>query len=106
MCPLPQTLHLHIGGDLQIPVRSNRFEHPSQRAETRQQQQEAAAARDPFDGLPLRAWAERLGERVMPAYELIKEEHAAAKRAAKALDAKVPELRVPAVPHILPFTRW
>ncbi len=63
--------------------------------------------RDPFDGLPLKAWAEKLGERVMPAYELIKEEQAAAKRAAKAMGKKVEqELAVPSIPHLLPFTRW
>ena len=65
------------------------------------------AIRDPFDGLPLKAWAEKLGERVMPAYELIKEEQAAAKRAAKALGQKVEQnLAVPRIPHLLPFTRW
>lgn len=63
--------------------------------------------RDPFEGLPLRAWAEKLGERVMPAYELIKEEQAAAKLAAKALGKTVDaELSVPSIPHVLPFTRW
>ena len=63
--------------------------------------------RDPFDGLPLKAWAEKLGERVMPAYELIKEEQAAAKRAAKVLGKQVKEqLSVPSIPHVLPFTRW
>jgi hypothetical protein len=67
----------------------------------------ACASRDPFEGLPLRAWAEKLGERVMPAYEVIKEEQAAAKRAAKALGKKVrAELHVPNIPHVLPFTRW
>lgn len=65
------------------------------------------ASRDPFEGLPLRAWAEKLGERVMPAYEVIKEEQAAAKRAAKALGKKVQaELHIPTIPHVLPFTRW
>ena len=49
----------------------------------------SAVIRDPFEGLPLKAWAEKLGERVMPAYELIKEEQAAAKRAAKAMGKKV-----------------
>ena len=43
----------------------------------------------------------------MPAYELIKEEQAAAKSAAKALGKKVnEELSVPSIPHMLPFTRW
>ena len=99
---LAQTLHLHIGADLHIPVATNRYEPPSRAA----QQAEEAARKDPFEGLPLRAWAERLGERVMPAYEVIKEEQAAAKRAAKAMDRKVAELHVPAVPHFLPITKW
>lgn len=98
-----KTLHLHIGADLQIPVRENKFEHPSRE----EQNQAAAPHRDFFEGLPLRAWAEKLGERVMPAYELIKEEQAAAKNAAKALGKKVnEELSVPSIPHMLPFTRW
>lgn len=43
----------------------------------------------------------------MPAYELIKEEQAAAKRAAKALGKTVKEeMSVPSIPHVLPFTRW
>ena len=100
--PAAQTLHLHIGADLHVPVASNRYEHPGCAA----QQQEEAAGKDPFDGLPLRAWAERLGERIMPAYELIKEEQAAAKRATKAHDRRVADLPVPAVPHFLPITKW
>ena len=57
------------------------------------------AIRDFFEGLPLRAWAEKLGERVMPAYELIKEEQAAAKRAAKAIGKKVTEDLQHAIQH-------
>lgn len=66
--------------------------------------------RDPFEGLPLKAWAEALGERVMPAYELIKEEQRRAKQTARAVAktaaAQVQEIEVPAIAHILPFTRW
>ena len=49
-----------------------------------------------------------LGERVMPAYELIKEEARAAKAAgARGSSAAAPaELNSPSVPHFLPFTRW
>ncbi|CAL8462580.1 g2113 [Coccomyxa elongata] len=97
-----KTLHLHIGADLHIPVRDNKFSHPSREEE----QQRAAQSSDPFEGLPLRAWAEKLGERVMPAYELIKEEQAAAKKAAKAMGKQVQEVFVPKIPHVLPFTRW
>lgn len=101
-CAALQTLHLHIGADLHIPVRDNKFSHPSRE----EQQQQAARSSDPFEGLPLRAWAEKLGERVMPAYELIKEEQAAAKEAAKAMGKQVQEVYVPKIPHMLPFTRW
>ncbi len=97
----PQTLHLHIGADLHIPVRDSKYTHPS-----REEQQQAAESSDPFDGLPLRAWAEKLGERVMPAYELIKEEQEAAKKAARAMGKQVTEMHVPNIPHVLPFTRW
>ncbi|EIE23950.1 hypothetical protein COCSUDRAFT_41290 [Coccomyxa subellipsoidea C-169] len=96
-----KTLHLHIGADLHIPVRDSKYTHPS-----REEQQQAAASSDPFDGLPLRAWAEKLGERVMPAYELIKEEQEAAKKAARAMGKQVTEMHVPNIPHVLPLTRW
>lgn len=100
-CGALQTLHLHIGADLQIPVRDNKYTMPAA-----QEQAQADRTRDPFEGLPLRAWAERLGERVMPAYELIKEEQRAAKMAAKAMKQTVTEIKVPEIPHVLPFTRW
>ena len=63
-----------------------------------------SANKDPFEGLPLRAWAERMGERIMPAYELIKEEKRKADLAAK--DAPPVEAAMPSIPHLLPFTRW
>ena len=65
-----------------------------------------APPRDYFEGLPLRAWAERLGERVMPTVELVKQEHIRVKAAAAKLRETAPEVRVPEVPHLLPFTRW
>ena len=34
-----QTLHLHIGGDLQLPVRESKYVHPS-----REEQEQATAA--------------------------------------------------------------
>lgn len=95
-------MHLHIGGDLHIPVRDNKYAPPSRD----ELQQQADRSSDPFEGLPLRTWAEKLGERVMPAYEVIKEEQAAAKRAAKAMGKQVQEVYVPKIPHVLPFTRW
>ncbi|KAK9838362.1 hypothetical protein WJX81_007179 [Elliptochloris bilobata] len=95
---------LHVGGELQLPMRTAAAVKASPAA--------AAAAspkeRDVFDGVPLRAWAEALGERVMPAYELIKEEARASKTAAARPDrSSAPaELKAPSVPHFLPFTRW
>ncbi len=56
--------------------------------------------------MPLRAWAEALGERVMPAYEAVKEEGKAAKASAVRGAAPPPKMQAPAVPHFLPFTRW
>lgn len=53
--------------------------------------------------------AQALGERVMPAYELIKEEARASKAAAarrSGAAAAPPELKASSVPHFLPFTRW
>ena len=35
-----QTMHLHIGADLQIPVRENKYVHPS-----REEQEQAASRR-------------------------------------------------------------
>ena len=93
-----QSFSFHLGADLQIPTDDKRRTH---RAETLAAGQPAS---DPFDGLPLKAWAERMGERIMPAYDLIKDEQRKAKAAAK--NTPVPEPSVPAVPHLLPFTRW
>jgi hypothetical protein len=101
-----QAYKLHIGADIYMPTKSSKaapVETPA----------EKACMRDPFDGLPLKAWAERLGERVMPAYEVIKEEQrqaklaaVAAKSAIKSAASAVQDMPVPSVPHFLPFTRW
>lgn len=90
---------LHLGADLHVPTDDRR---DTPKAETPAELAEAKA--DPFDGLPLRMWAERLGERIMPAYELVKEEQKKAKAAAK--QAPPRELSLPQIPHLLPFTRW
>lgn len=95
-----QSFSLHIGGDLHLPTRKT--ERPAVTAAT------STPVRDPFDGVPLRAWAERLGARVMPAYEAVKAEDARRKAAAKAgaADAAAAPLAAPIVPTFLPFTRW
>lgn len=100
---LQKAYKLHIGADFFLPTKTNKPAPVAAPAEK-------SSLRDPFDGLPLKAWAERLGERVMPAYELIKEEQKQAKlaaaAAAKSATAVVKDLPVPSIPHILPFTRW
>jgi hypothetical protein len=93
-----KSFSFHLGADLQIPTDDKRRTH---QAETLVGGQPTS---DPFDGLPLKAWAERMGERIMPAYDLIKDEQRKAKAAAKKMP--MPEPSVPAVPHLLPFTRW
>jgi hypothetical protein len=96
-----QTFSLHVGGELHLPTRGAAAAPAPP----------AVAAAPPeqhvfFDGVPLRAWAEALGERVMPAYEAVKDEAKAAKAAAARGAAPPPEMQAPAVPHFLPFTRW
>lgn len=93
-----QSFSFHLGADLQIPTDDKRKTHQTEALIDGQ------PTSDPFDGLPLKAWAERMGERIMPAYELIKDEQRKAKASAKGMPA--PEPAVPAIPHLLPFTRW
>ncbi len=95
-----QMFSLHIGGDLQLPTRGLAALGAAPAAAA------SPKEKDVFDGVPLRAWAEALGERVMPAYELIQEEAKASKAAAKGKGAALPEVKAPSVPHFLPFTRW
>ncbi len=98
-----QAFKLHIGADFFLPTKSLKKSGPITPVEK-------PVHRDPFDGLPLKAWAEALGERVMPAYELIKEEQQRAKQTARATAksaaAQIQDVEVPAIAHVLPFTRW
>jgi len=93
-----QSFSFHLGADLQIPTDDKRKTHQTEALIDGQ------PTSDPFDGLALKAWAERMGERIIPTYELIKDEQRKAKASAKGMPA--PEPAVPAVPHLLPFTRW
>lgn len=67
---------------------------------------ERAAASDPFAGLPLRAWADRVGERVAPAFKAIQEEQRASNLAAAKTARLEQPLAVPSIPHVFPITRW
>lgn len=101
----PQSFQLHIGAALRLPTRTTKIAGPAAVPMAAQPLELSRA--DYFDGLPLKAWAERLGERVMPTVELVKEENRRVRAAAQAkLKSATSELPVPAVPHLLPFTRW
>jgi len=93
-----KSFSFHLGADLQIPTDDRRKTHQAEVFLNGQ------SSSDPFDGLPLKAWAERMGERIMPTYELIKDEQRKSKALAKNMPAPGPS--VPTVPHLLPFTRW
>ena len=118
-----QSFKLHIGGEITLPTRFQAPSSPpcsSTSSSTSANDFAAAAAaeaprlHDPFEGVPLRAWAERLGERVMPAYEAVKAEEA--RRKAEALAAKgnsggasasFAVVAAPlSVPSVFPLTRW
>ena len=94
-----QSFPFHLGATINVPTSEARYQ-PQANA---MPMAEAPKRDSPFAGLPLQAWAERLGERIMPAYELIKEEQKKSKLAAK------PAVETPptyAVPHLFPITRW
>ena len=99
--PPPQSFVLHLGGALTLPSASPEREAAKEEATA------AAAPRSYFDGVPLAAWAERIGARVMPAYEAIKEEEARLKKeraSGVGRTARAPA-RLP-VPSFLPFSAW
>ena len=101
-----QSFQLHIGADLKLPTTTTRVQAGVSSPMAAQPLERPATASDYFDGLPLKAWAERLGERVMPTVELVRDENKRVKAAGAKLRAAAPELAIPAVPHVLPFTRW
>lgn len=88
----------HLGANINVPTSEARYQPEAEIMPV-----EAPKKDNPFAGLPLQAWAERLGERIMPAYELIKEEQKKAKLAAKPAVQSPPTV---SVPHLLPITRW
>jgi hypothetical protein len=114
-----QSFKLHIGGDITLPTRFQAPSPPSAStaaAASMSANEVAAAAaaesprlHDPFEGVPLRAWAERLGERVMPAYEAVKAEEARrkAEMLANGGSGQAPLAASPlSVPSVFPLTRW
>lgn len=98
-----KSFKMHIGANLSIPTRNAReLPMPEQLPSASQQ-----GVVDPFEGLPFRAFAERMGERMLPALEAARAAEREAKLAGRG-GADVAELEafIPPVPHLLPFTRW
>lgn len=94
-----QSFNLHIGGILTIPS-----------ADAKAKPQyinplEQKNSKDPFEGLPFRAFAERMGERILPAVEAAREQQRLAAIEGRTA-AESSQAIVPLVPHFLPFTRW
>ena len=104
--PVLQSFKLHIGANLPLPTRAGIVEAQPNSAAVPAQTLMAEAVTDYFEGLPLKRWAERLGERVMPTVELVKQEQKRAKAAAAELRSRAGEVAVPVVPSFLPFSRW
>ncbi|DBA92643.1 hypothetical protein WJX77_012298 [Trebouxia sp. C0004] len=100
-----KTFSLHIGADLKIPTVDKRKTHVAE-AQPRLSSTEKAAASDPFAGLPLKAWADRLGDRVAPAFQAVQEEQRRSNLAAAKMQRSNQPLAVPQVPHLFPITRW
>lgn len=96
-----QSFKLHIGGVLSIPS-VNALEKPTYIASKSHEHQDSVS-RDPFDGLPFREFAEKLGAAIVPIVEAAREEQ----RRNNRLDAHASDVPMPPeVPHFLPFTRW
>lgn len=100
-----QSFNLHIGADLKIPTVDKRKTHVVE-AQPQLSAIERAAASDPFAGLPLKAWADRLGERVAPAFQAVQEEQRQSNLAAAKTNKLNQPLAVPQVPHLFPISRW
>lgn len=100
-----QTFNLHIGADLKIPTVDKRKTHVVE-VQAQLSASERAAASDPFAGLPMKAWADRLGERVAPAFQAVQEEQRRSNLAAAKTSRMNQPLAVPQVPHVFPITRW
>jgi len=95
-----QSYKLHIGGNLSIPS-------ADATAKPQYSHQEAEPHRmyDPFEGLPFRMFAEKMGDRIMPALQAARDD----KRRSGVNTRHASEreqFAIPEVPHVLPFTRW
>lgn len=100
-----QSFSLHIGAELKVPTTDRRRTHVAESVPQLSASQRAAAS-DPFAGLPLRAWADRVGERVAPAFKAVQEEQRRSNLAAAKTGRNDQPLAVPDVPAYFFITRW
>jgi hypothetical protein len=103
-----KSFNLHIGASLRIPTdnaRTTIFTSVQAHEEQQPITTKREAFVDPFEGLPLRRFADRVGEYMMPAFEAMQEDMRKAKRSKK-VDVPVPTVEASNIPHFLPFTRW
>jgi hypothetical protein len=104
--PSLQSFGLHVGGMISIPSKDAQ----ARPQYTHYQPYTAGAplpdgVTDPFEGLPFRAFAEKMGDRIVPVVQAAREDHRrAVKEGRAAADAAQPAAIT--VPHLLPFTRW
>lgn len=99
-----KTFSLHIGADLKLPT------HDAQRHSSYEvapaAMPAAKAASDPFENLPFRGLAERLGAAMSPVVQAVREDARSKRLREAGLLGEPEEAPVPAIPHFLPFTRW
>lgn len=96
-----------MGGFISIPTKDAlakpKYSHVQQ-SNTAQSKSDDGVI-DPFEGLPFRAFAEKVGEHILPVIKAAREDQRRAVVEGRlAAESVVPE--APMVPHFLPFTRW
>ena len=89
----PQTFSLHIGADLKLPT-PNARRHSSYEVAPAAVPA-AAAASDPFAGLPFRAMAERLGAAMSPVVQAVSPRHLTLHAAATPCTARAVFMQTP-----------
>ena len=89
----PQTFSLHIGADLKLPT-PNARRHSSYEVAPAAVSA-AAAASDPFAGLPFRAMAERLGAAMSPVVQAVSPKHVMLHAAATPCTALAVSMQTP-----------
>lgn len=97
-----KTFSLHIGADLKLPTPDSK--QYSRFMRSTEQGSASEIVGDPFEGLPFKALADRMGEAFMPVAEANRQERRAASAAAHLASPAVAS--VLPIPHFLPFTRW